>query len=522
MVSILRGLGPKGLAMMRNAGRVLIDAVRLAGILMSFWTLVSFSSVAPAISQSNQMCAAPANFCGCATCGCGGTDYGRPTCPAGQSLYDDICLPSCPSGFQRYPGVPGLCMPPCDHGCPDGYDQVPLPNCPDNYVRDLRNPDQCIPDYGKLENEGQCGYGFTYSSAYGKCVADCPQGMNLNEVGQCESTYGRSCAEGMSRDPETGKCIPPGIWPPGYKWVCLQACPSGTFRDIRQPTRCLPPPSICFDGYEDINGRCLPICEKGLTRDNYGYCVPASCPDGTYPNLRGKCQVPDCGPNELRNGNGVCEPPQRGCEQGFETFRGQCVEECKVNSVRDDNGRCREPKPDCPQGQRLNIQLNQCERIPPGTPNCSPNMTYSSVQKKCVTRQPPVVRCNKNEVKDANGRCRPVKDPAPLCPKGFRPDGNGGCLRIITNVPRGCGEGYYLNKRTNKCMPFQNEPDPVQPQDDGGDNGDFEAPPPRSKLNPNILKQLIPQQGDNGGANVQRACADGQYRDENGRCVDKQ
>ncbi len=475
--------------MVQRAGRVLIDAVRLAGILMSLWTVVTFFAVAPAstaFAQTNQSCTVPVNTCGCATCGCG-TDYGRPTCPAGQTLYDDVCLPSCPSGFQRYPGVPGLCMPPCDHGCPEGYDQVPLPNCPDDYVRDLRNPDQCIPDYGKLENEGQCGYGFTYSSAYGKCVADCPQGMYLNEVGQCESTYGRSCGQGLSRDPETGKCIPPGIWPPNYAWVCLQACPQGTYRDIRHPTRCLPPPPNCSDGYVEENGRCLPICEDGLTRDNYGYCVPATCPDGSYPNLRGKCETPDCGPNEVRNGNGVCEPPQR----------------------------------ECVQGQRLNVQTNECERIPPGTPTCSSSQTYSSVQKKCVTRQPPVVKCGRNEVKDVNGRCRPVRQPAPDCQKGFRPDGNGGCVRIITNIPRGCREGYFLNKRTNKCVPFQNEPDPVEPDGDGGDNGNFD-PQPGIKLNPDILRQLIPQRGNGGGTNVQKDCADGQYRDNNGRCVDKQ
>ena len=475
--------------MMQRKGRVLIDAMRLAGILMSLWTVVTFFAVAPtstAFAQTNQSCTVPVNTCGCATCGCG-TDYGRPTCPAGQTLYDDVCLPSCPSGYLRYPGVPGLCMPPCDHGCPEGYDQVPLPNCPDDYVRDLRNPDQCIPDYGKLENEGQCGYGFTYSSAYGKCVADCPQGMYLNEVGQCESTYGRSCGQGLSRDPETGKCIPPGIWPPNYRWVCLQACPQGTYRDIRHPTRCLPPPPTCLDGYVEQNGRCLPICDKGLARDNYGYCVPATCPDGTYPNLRGQCQTPDCDRGEIRNGNGVCEPPQR----------------------------------ECLQGQRLNVQTNECERIPPGTPTCSSSQTYSSVQKKCVTRQPPVVKCGRNEVKDANGRCRPVRQPAPDCQKGFRPDGNGDCVRIITNVPRGCRDGYFLNKRTNKCVPFQNEPDPVEPDGDGGDNGNFD-PQPGIKLNPDILRQLIPQRGNGGGTNVQKDCAEGQYRDNNGRCVDKQ
>ena len=54
----------------------------------------------------------------CNTCNtCSTCDTGQ-RCPSGYTVYDDYCLPECPSGYRRYPGYPGLCLPPCDFGCP--------------------------------------------------------------------------------------------------------------------------------------------------------------------------------------------------------------------------------------------------------------------------------------------------------------------------------------------------------------------------------------------------------------------
>src|SRR5437016_2420807 len=99
--------------MMRDAGKSLARAVRLAGLLLSLWTVVSLFSLSPAtpaFANDAQVCTASLPSCGCNTCG--EVDHGRPSCPAGQSLYDDYCLPDCPAGFIRYPGLPGLCIPP--------------------------------------------------------------------------------------------------------------------------------------------------------------------------------------------------------------------------------------------------------------------------------------------------------------------------------------------------------------------------------------------------------------------------
>jgi hypothetical protein len=462
--------------MMRVAGKSLNGAVQLAGILVGLWALVMLNGLAqptPSLATELQQCVSTLPACGCNACG--EIDHGRPSCPPGQSLYDDYCLPDCPTGFIRYPGLPGLCIPPVEFGCPEGFEQVPLPGCPQGYVRDLREPDRCIPDIGLLQNAGECPYGMAWSNETGRCEVDCPQGTYRDGHGLCQSFYGRVCPEGYTRDNETGRCLPPGIWPPGYGWVCLPACPQGYYRDIRHPTRCLPPPPSCPQGFVDVNGRCLPDCDRGITRDNYGYCVPPPCPDGSFTNLRGQCQPIPCPDGTTRNSEGRCVPPQTGCPQESETYNGKCVPICKDGLVRDNNGRCMPPP----------------------------------------SNKPPVIKCKDYEVKDASGRCVPVQQ-QPDCPRGYKIDANGDCTRIIRQVPLGCPEGTYLNRRTKSCVPLQYDP--------GNTGGDYVPPavnrPPPIMLNPGILKQLAPQGGD-GGLNIQTGCPTGQYRDNNGRCVGK-
>jgi hypothetical protein len=462
--------------MVKFAGKSLSVAVRLASILLSFWIVISvfsFSPTSPAFANDPQVCTATLPACGCNTCG--DVDHGRPSCPVGQSLYDDYCLPDCPAGFIRYPGIPGLCVPPPELGCPEGFDPVPLPNCPEGFVRDLRDPDHCVLDYGLRQNGAECPLGLVWSNGTGRCEVDCPQGTYRDGHGLCQSFYGQQCPQGYARNDETGRCVPPGVWPPNYGWVCLPLCPQGFYRDIRHPTLCLPPPPTCTEGFDKVNGRCVPTCERGTLRDNYGYCVPPTCPPGTYANLRGICQPVPCPEGTVRNADGVCVPPRTGCPRGTESVNGQCVPLCKDNLARDTNGRC----------------------VPPPNNN------------------PPVIKCKDNEIRDANGRCVPVVRPLPNCPPGLRPDGNGGCVRIVRPVPLGCPDGTILNRRTRTCVPLQFQP---------GENGGGNIPPainnpPPILLNPGFLRQFAPQGGGNGGVNLQVGCPNGTHRDSNGRCV---
>ena len=417
----------------------------------------------------------------CGGCGDGG-GYGLPHCPAGYSPYDDYCLPDCPSGFVRYPGMPGLCLPPWWRGCGQGYDQVPLPYCPPGYVRNLRNPDTCIADPDYDQHEDACPMGMSYSYDTGRCEADCPLGFSRDDRGLCQSNFGRDCPKDFVRDPNNGRCMPPGQWPPNYNWVCLPTCPVGYVRDIRHPTLCVPPPTTCPEGFENDHGRCLPVCDNNLKRDPYGYCVPTTCPDGSYTNLRGQCQTPECPQGTVRNERGRCVPPPQTCDQGQENFQGQCVPLCAAGTSRDENGRCIPDRPTCDPGQRFNPDTNQCERRPPTTPNCTGNQVYSSSLKKCVDIPPPV-HCDRNQHKDANGRCVDNPPPQgnndqPQCPRGFKPDGAGGCTRIF--VAKTCPDGMFLDRKTNRCRVFGGQ---QFVPDDGGDQ-------PPMRFNPNLLRQI--------------------------------
>ena len=422
-----------------------IHAVLLA---VTLWLAMAFAPGAPRAFADNQ-CAVPTNACGCSACGCGSTTV-MPRCPDGQTPYDDYCLPACPEGWLRYPGFPGLCTPPCEHGCPEGYEQVPLPYCPEGYHRDLQNLDECVPDFDQTQDD--CPAGMVLSPNTHQCVTDCPDGTYRDGQGLCRSYYQDPCPTGYGRDPETGQCVPPGTWQPGYQWICLPACPPGTQRDVNQPTRCTPPPPQCPQGYETSNGRCVPECEQGTKRDPYGYCTPPRCPDGTYPNLRGQCApppcpqgydtlqgqcVPPCDEGETRDENGRCVPPDTGCPQGWESWHGTCLPPCQQDYARDrQTGACLPPDNGCRQGQekyrgqcvplcetgQLRDAKGRC--VNPGCPQGT-----ETFRGKCLPL------CRKDLVRRADGSCGCPQGEAlvngrclPPCDKGQVRDGNGRCV----------------------------------------------------------------------------------------------
>ena len=498
--------------MMRASAFAKISAgVRLVLFICAAWLALTLSPITSP-NQANAaegQCVVQQSSCGCNTCG-GGTEY-RPVCPFGQTLYDDYCLPTCPDGYVRYPGLPGLCVPPVHFGCPDGYDQVPLPQCPVGSHRDLNNPDYCAQDAGYPNDFGNCPLGLEYSPQSGRCEVECPAGTVLDGHGLCQSVYVHECPQGYNRDPESGQCVPPGLWPPNYGWVCLPHCPIGTYRDIRHPTRCIPPPPSCPEGYENNEGRCLPVCEQGLLRDPYGYCVPPRCPDGSFANLRGQCSPPP------------------GCRQGTENYHGQCVPICEEGLLRNSDGRCVPPPQNCPQGQQFNIQGGNCERIPPVT-NCPKGTSYNPQTLRCETGHQP--NCLGGMVRDANGVCGPVKQPnclaglardangncvplhiQPKCRRGTQPNADGICVPIVRLVPQGCPDGMYLDRRRQRCLPLGGNNNFDQPPPGGQPNGDN----PGINVLPGLLKLIPPN--PNQSPTIAGGCPQGMVRDNNGRCV---
>lgn len=450
----------------------------LAAFAIAWFVLLATAT--HSIAQQSTSCPVPQNACGCVSCGCSP----QPSCPEGQSLFGDYCLPDCPGDYVRYPGSPGYCSPPCDHGCPEGFEPVPFPQCPQGYHRELQNPDQCKmdPNFGNTV----CPYGLAYSPQTGKCSPQCPQGTYLDSRGMCTSYYEKSCPLNYQRNPETGACMPPGVWPPTHIWVCMPLCPQGYARDIEYPTRCRPPRSDCPLNFENVRGRCLPVCDQGLRRDDYGYCNPPRiCEDGSYPDLRGRCHPAEC-------------------PQGFDNVRGQCLPPCAEGTQRDagEPNRCIPQRPDCPDGTRMNNQTGQCERVPPPPYNCRQGLIFNQRTGKCEPLSPPKRKaCPDGYTATGTGKCVPTRQPPPPpklvdCGDGYRFNPNTGeCVRILQQ-PRGCPDGMHFDRRRQRCV------------DDFQDNPQLDEPP-ILKINPNQLN--LKPRGD--------GCPNGMFPDKNGRCV---
>ena len=466
------------MALLRERAGSRHDCLTALLLALVLWLGLALVPGAPRAFAQSQ-CTAPANACGCASCGCGSAV--APRCPEGQTPYDDYCLPACPEGWLRYPGFPGLCTPPCEHGCPEGYEQVPLPSCPDGYHRDLQNIDQCAPDFAPGQDD--CPPGMVLSPNTLQCVTDCPAGTYRDARGLCRSYYQDPCPAGFGRDPETGQCVPPGTWQPGYQWICLPVCPPGTQRDIYHPTRCIPPPPQCPPGFETWHGRCLPPCDQGRERDPYGYCAPR-CPDGSFPNLRGRRAPPPCPPGFdnvqgqcvppcdqglTRDENGRCGPPDEGCPQGYDTFRGQCVPPCPGNSSRDrQTGICVPPDTGCPQGQEK--YHGQC------VPLCEPGQQRDA-RGRCINPGCP------SGTENVQGRC------LPLCRKDLVRRGDGSC---------GCPQGS--DQVNGRCLPAC---DPGEVRDGTG----------------RCVQPGCPKGQESFAGRCVPMCFAGTVRDSRGRCV---
>jgi len=451
------------------------------------------SDVLPKLQTfDNQSCKVESKSC-CGTCN---TCQTEPSCPSGSTVYDDYCLPECPSGYLRYPGSPGVCLPPCQFGCPEGFEPVPLPNCPDGYYRDLRNPEQCLPDR-REQVPDNCPEGLSYSRETGKCSPDCPEGTYLGENGLCRSAYERECPDGYNRNPRTGACVPGGDWPDDYKFVCMPVCPQGLTRDIYQPTRCVPPPDSCPVGFEKFREQCVPVCEQGTQRNSYGYCQPPRCEDGSYPDFRGNCRQPEC-------------------PEGYDNIRGQCYQPCDQGFTRNPNnpGQCERiptDEPDCPEGTRLNTQTDECERVPPPPPptvKCKQGLEYNPKTKQCEPPPRVEITCPKGFTKLKSGKCARIVEEPQGCPRNFVLNRNtGDCEPIRLNVPKACPEGTEFSRRRQRCVPVFNQQEPeFEPRDD---DGEPQLRLPKIDLNNNLLNQQ----------NQQKQCPKGMAPDKKGRCV---
>ncbi len=97
---------------------------------------------------------------------------------------------------------------------------------------------------------------------------------------------------------------------------------------------------VCIEGYETVDGRCLPSCKENEERGPDGVCI---CKAG-YERVDGACRKV-CGANAQRNAAGDCD-----CIPGYEKVDGVCVEEgsgCTADI-------------DCPEGYVCDRDTGDC------------------------------------------------------------------------------------------------------------------------------------------------------------------
>ncbi len=119
------------------------------------------------------------------------------------------------------------------------------------------------PDSGQCEPDVECGPGTTYNATSQECEPDsvCGEGTTFNEAtGQCDPDV--VCGDGTTFDPSTGACLPDVVCGDGThldtaSGECLpdENCGAGTTFD--PATASCVPNLICGPGLTDVEGVCL-------------------------------------------------------------------------------------------------------------------------------------------------------------------------------------------------------------------------------------------------------------------------
>jgi hypothetical protein len=367
----------------------------------------------------------------------------------------------CAAGF--HDNGMGLCVADTDLDCPEGYAPnedgtqcVAIVEVVGNkclpgqvYDEDLK---KCVP----IKSD-ECAEGF-HDNGMGLCVADtdldCPEGYEPNEAGtECipiVDIVDNKCLPGQVYDEDLKKCVPikttecaAGFHDDGTGLCVADTdldCPEG-YEPNEDGTECIPIVEVvdnkCLPGqvYDEDLKKCVPIktteCAVGFHDNGTGLCVADTdldCPEGYEPNEAGtecvaKVTVEACKDGKVRDPiTGQCVLPTKECAEGFhDDGTGLCVpdddEECKPGFELV-GGKC---EPVCKEGYLRNLETGQCEKIEDKT-------------------------CPVGQVKDANGKCVPIKNNncqpgfekvndvcVPVCQTGYKRV-DGVCKKITTDT----------------------------------------------------------------------------------------
>ncbi|CAB3243926.1 unnamed protein product [Arctia plantaginis] len=304
----------------------------------------------------------------------------------------------------------------------------------------------------------------------GECIPKsmCPEcGGDPNAI-SCDNEDTCKCRDGFIYDETIGKCVVPE--------ECQPHCPVGEIYEECPDNSCTPqtcsqlgfamqcPVSLGASGSKCL-GKPRCICANGNVRDHNGKCIPPhQCPScGGDPNATPGCGV-NCG---------------KKCSD-YKKKNPMCLLICYVNSC------------DCKKGYVYDDNLNKCVLPSQCTPSCGVNEVYDTC---------------------ANGKCRKWKcSQPPLCKDPEKCEG--GCV---------CRD-KYTRADNGTCIP-ENQCKPQCPA------GEIYEKCPDSSCKPLTCSQLgFPMQctasleasGSKCLGKPRCICANGNVRDDNGKCIPKQ
>jgi len=306
-----------------------------------------------------------------------------------------------------------------------------------------------------------CPKGSKYNKITKKCVMKviirikCDKGFKLNpKTKNCEQVI-ITCPTGSKLVGD--KCETPLVCDKGYKKVgdkCqLVKCPKGFKKEKNGDCVKIVIKITCPKGstYNKITKTCLQkviiriSCDKGFKLNlKTKNCekVVITCPTGSklvgdkcilplvcdlgYKKVGDKCELIKCpkGFKKTKNGDCVKLIIKITCPKGsiYNKITKLCVQKVVI-------------KISCDKGYTLNLKNNDCEKVVITCPTGS-----KLVGDKCIE---PLV-CGKG-YKKVGDKCELEK-----CPKGFKREDNGDCVKIVIRIT--CPKGSTYNKITKLCV----------------------------------------------------------------------
>ncbi|KXJ77512.1 hypothetical protein RP20_CCG007371 [Aedes albopictus] len=378
-------------------------------------------------NKCNPVCTTPCENSKC-------TEPNFCTCNEGfERLSNFRCIPHCEGCDNGFCIKPGYCQ--CNTGfyhAENGSCLAECNNCGGGAGYCLE-PNVCLCWEGyELRTAGEertcepvCDDGCLNGACTGPNQCSCDEGYVKDELGRCvmeiTTTTTAPCEQGFEEI--NGTCIP----------ICDKECVDG---ECAAPNQC-----ECFEGYSNENStdyhQCLPVCTNGCQNGDCiapGKCI---CHKG-YGKIADEC-IPLCEKCSL----GHCVRPEECvCDRGYDLIEGDCVpiceEECK-------NAKCTGPNScTCLPGYNytdinslfecLPVCEDDCENgacVAPNTCECNPG--YTKYDDICFE---PLVLC---QMKCMYGHCD--KDLRCHCDRGYIMNKNGECEKTC---PDGCINGECL------------------------------------------------------------------------------